>query len=183
MSSAVRSTMTVADFLAWEERQETRHEFVGGTIRAMTGGTLRHNQISLNVVVALRSRLRGGPCAPFGIDVKVRTPAGNIRYPDALVDCGKRDPTAQEAAEPRVVFEVLSPSTEWFDQTQKLEDYQSIASVTHVVFLAQDRKLARIWTRGATGWAMAELAGDDAAVELTALQITLPFAELYEGAE
>ena len=104
-----RRTMTVADFLAWEERQEPRQEFDGFEPVAMTGGTAGHSAIQRNFYVALGTRLRGKACQPYTSDLKIAA-AGSIRYPDAFVVCSS---AASEAvvSDPVVVFEVLSPST------------------------------------------------------------------------
>ena len=40
MNGALRKSMTVAQFLAWEERQELRYEFDGFQPVAMTGGAV-----------------------------------------------------------------------------------------------------------------------------------------------
>ena len=48
-------------FLAWEERQELKHEFDGFQPEAMTGGTAAHETIKVNLITALRNRLRGKP--------------------------------------------------------------------------------------------------------------------------
>ena len=72
---------TLEEFLAWERDQPQRHERVSGVIRLMTGGTINHNRIALNVAEALRQRLRDGNCEAFVNDVKVVTPAGDVMYP------------------------------------------------------------------------------------------------------
>jgi Uma2 family endonuclease len=181
MNAPFRARMSTEDFLQWEARQERRHELVDGVIRLMAGASAAHNRISRNVMVALVTRLRGKPCEPFGNDLKVRIPAGNIRYPDALVDCGKPQNKDIFAAEPRVVIEVLSPSTEWFDQTKKLEDYQSVPSIRQIAFLAQDRPFARLWTRQGEGWASVELDGLDTSLAFASIEIDLPLTDVYDG--
>jgi Uma2 family endonuclease len=60
--------ISIEDYLAGEELAETKHEFLGGTVHAMVGGTNDHAAVAANAVVALGSRLRGKPCRPFGSD-------------------------------------------------------------------------------------------------------------------
>jgi hypothetical protein len=86
MNSALPSPMTLAEFLAWEERQELRYEFDGIRPVAMVGGTVAHSVIQANLIAALRIRLRGSPCRPSGSDPEIEV-AGRIRYPDAFVVC------------------------------------------------------------------------------------------------
>lgn len=183
MNAPARLRMTLDQYLDWESRQERKHELVDGVVRLMTGGTAAHNRVSRNVSFALQARLRGGPCEPFGSDMKVRIPNGNVRYPDVTVDCGKPKPLDLWAAEPRVIIAVLSPSTEWFDQTQKLAEYQSIPSVAHVAFLSQNRMFGRVWTRAGEGWDSVDFDGADAAMAFPAVDVALPLSEIYDGVE
>jgi Uma2 family endonuclease len=86
--------MSLEAFLAWEERQELRHEFDGFQPIAMTGGTSEHLAIQRNLIVALGTRLRGKPCQAHGSKLKIAV-AGSIRYPDAFVVCSPY-PAAQQ---------------------------------------------------------------------------------------
>ncbi len=183
MNAPVRLAMSFDRYIEWEKAQERKHELVDGAITLMAGGTASHNAISVNVIVALSIRLKGGPCKPFGSDMKVRIPAGNVRYPDVTVDCGKPKPGDLWAAEPRVIIEVLSPSTEWFDQTQKLEEYQSIPTIQHVAFLSQNRAFGRVWTRAGTDWTSVDAIGTEATLAFPAIETEAPLSEVYDGVE
>ena len=97
--------MSLPQFLAWEERQELRHEFDGFQPVAMTGGTAAHDAIQMNLHAALVSRLRGRPCRPHGSDLKVEV-VGRVRYPDAFVVCTPVAPRQTVVTDPAVVFEV-----------------------------------------------------------------------------
>ena len=172
--------MTSEDFLAWEIRQEERYEFVDGRIVAMSGANLGHQQIAGNALLALRSRLRGGPCRALH-DLKIRIPGGSWRYADVGVDCGPPDPKALFAGEPRLTLEVESPSTTFLEEADRLEDYQSVPSIAHVLILAQNKPRARLYTRAGAGWTHADVIGLEHSVPLSALGIELPMAELFEG--
>lgn len=173
--------MTTAEFLAWEARQPGRHEFVRGRIVAMVGGTRRHNAIGARVLAFLLSRLRGRSCQPYGADMKILIPSGNSRYADVVVDCGPMKDEDIAAAEPTVVVEVLSNSTSYADQTEKLDDYQSIPSMRHIVHLSQDRVAGEVWTRVGGEWKRTSLQGRDAEADLAAIGVTLPLSVAYEG--
>ena len=101
--------MTVAEFLAWEETQELRWEFDGFAPVAMTGGTVAHDVIQANLVIALGNRLRGTPCRVHGSSLKIEV-AGRIRYPDAFVACTPLSALDTVRRDPVVMFEVLSPA-------------------------------------------------------------------------
>jgi Uma2 family endonuclease len=173
-------------YLAWEARQPVRHELVDGQPRAMGGGTAEHDTIANNLRAELRARLRGGPCRPQGPDLKVRAGA-NARYPDALIDCGPRVPGATHAMDPVAVFEVLSRSTGWIDQSLKLRDYDAMPGIRHYVLINQDEPRALVYQRDASGrlgiGSAVLLEGMEAVIEIPALDLAIPFAALYEGLE
>jgi Uma2 family endonuclease len=87
------------------------------------------------------------------------------------------------ASEPSVVVEVLSKCTAWEDITRKLDDYQSIPSMRHILHLSQDRAEGELWTRDADGWRRAPLRSLDAMAELSAIGVSLPLTAAYEGVE
>jgi Uma2 family endonuclease len=146
--------MSLPDFLAWEEAQPLRHERVGGQVWAMTGGTLGHNTVALNVAYALRQRLADTPCSVFAMDVWVVTPRGDVMYPDVVVVCGEHRPTDKEVSGPVLVVEVLSPSTAEGEDSFKRWAYGTIPSLKHYILIAQDRGLLsrRYRRREPGGW-------------------------------
>ena len=89
--------MTVEAYLAWEPGQEIRHEFVNGEVFAMTGGTLPHNDIAINLLTALRPSVRTQGCRINIADAKVNITKSIYRYPDLVVSCDDRDRTALNA--------------------------------------------------------------------------------------
>ena len=181
MADTVRRRWTLAEFLAWENEQETRHEFVGGQIRAMVGASRGHNKIARNVLAYLYARLGNGKCQPYGSDMKIIIPAGNVRYSDVMIDCGPEKPDDIAATAPTVAIEVLSKSTAYVDQTQKLADYQSIPSMQHVLHLVQERAEGELWTRTGESWRRTSLVGLDAEVDLAAIGVAFTLAIAYEG--
>ncbi|MEE2953364.1 MAG: Uma2 family endonuclease [Pseudomonadota bacterium] len=184
MSGTAAKRWTLQEFLDWEERQEHRHEFVDGDIRMMTGGTKGHAAIAGNIFASLHGKLRGSPCRPYGSDLRVLIPTtGSARYPDVTVDCGVHDPDAYDAAKPVVVFEVLSKSTAWYDQTRKLRDYEACPDILHYVCVSQSEVRVSVWLRDGDGRLVAQ---DDitdltATLDLPAIGVDLALADIYEG--
>lgn len=180
MNTPARLVMRPEDFLTWEDRQERKYELVDGVARLMAGGSYAHVLISQNIAFALRSKLGAGPCRAFQ-ERRVTIPRGHFRYPDVVVDCGRNAMGDLVAAEPRIVFEVESPSNRFLEAAARLEDFQSIPSVSAVVVLSQDAPHARLYAREGDGWAVTDVRGLEAALPLEALQLELPLAELYAG--
>lgn len=185
MSNARQETRwTWETYLAWESSQPMKHELVDGKVYAMAGGTAEHDAIANNLRAELSIRLRGTPCRLQGPDLKVQAGASG-RYPDALIDCGPRAPGALSAQEPVAVFEVLSKSTAWIDQSLKLRDYDATPSIRTYVLISQDEPRALLYRRDSDGRLGIQsamlLEGMDASLDLPEFELTIPFAAIYEG--
>jgi Uma2 family endonuclease len=174
----------VEEFLAWEEGQPERYELVGGVIRLMAGGSANHDLIAVNVARALGNRLTGTPCRVHGSNLKVRSSAGSVMYPDAFVRCGPHRGDVTSVDDPVLVVEVLSPSTEQHDLTRKRWAYQTIAGLQTVLFIDPDRSVVELVTREADDtWRSRVVEGIDASLALGSLRIELPLEEIYAGAD
>jgi Uma2 family endonuclease len=180
MTIALRKSMSLAEFLEWEERQPIRHEFDGVAPEAMAGGTAGHAAIQANLTAALRTRLRGKPCQFFGSDLKIQVAGDHIRYPDGIVVCAPLDRTATVAHHPVVIFEVLSPSTASTDRIVKAREYQATPSVQRYVMLEQDRVGATVYARTADSWTF-DILPEGAVLAMPEIGVDVPLAELYEG--
>lgn len=171
--------MTLAEFLAWEERQALRYEFDGIAPVAMTGGTVAHDEITANIRAALKTRLASGRCRALGPNVKILA-AGRTRYPDALVTCAPIDFTATIAEEPVAVFEVISTETAHTDRIERLREYQATDSIQHYVMVEQTEIGAMALARKGEEWVVTALTAADT-LRLAALGIDIPLAEFYAG--
>ena len=192
--SAAPKLMDSDEFLKWCLTQETKWELVDGVpvpkdlidpATGMTGTTIKHDRVTTNIIIALGSRLRGKPCAVRTQDIAVRTRnLRKIRRPDVLVDCGRPKPEDMDAAEPTVVFEVLSPTTRQTDLLRKAEEYKGVGTLKHIVMVEPDVAFVLHYARGVDGsWLEIPLEGLEAVIELGAIGETLPLSEVYEGVE
>jgi Uma2 family endonuclease len=178
MNIALRRTMTLGEFLAWEDRQELRYEFDGFAPKAMTGGTRAHSSIQSNLLAALIVRVRGKRCQAHGSHLKIEV-AGRIRYPDAFVVCSLGSNESQVVTDPVVVFEILSPSTSHEDLVEKNAEYRATKSIRRYVVLEQGRIGALAFVRKDDDWVSEILDGKDAVLSLPEIGIEIPMAELY----
>ncbi len=179
MNVALRRPMSLAEFLDWEARQPTKYEFDGFQPVAMVGVTNAHSIIQNNLAVALGTRLRGTPCRAHGSDFKISM-AGRIRYPDAMVLCAPMAANATVAADPVVLFEILSESSSHTDLVLKNREYRETSSVQHYVVLEQTQAGAIVFSRKGEDWTSEVLNGNDAVLRLSAIGIALALAELYD---
>ncbi len=177
-----------ADYLAFERQSDERHEYDNGRILAMAGESLSHSRINVNVMREVSSFLKGKRCEALSPNMKVAvTKAGKYFYPDLSVVCDAplfHDDERDVLLNPSVVIEVLSPSTEKRDLSDKQLYYLQIPSLTDYVIIAQDRPLVRHYTRHNDGrWLFAVI--DDLTQSLTikSLGCTLSLADIYDRIE
>ena len=184
MAERAAERMTAAAFLAFTAGREERWDLVDGVPQMMAGAKRQHDRIVVNTLGLLAAQLRGRSCEPFTADTFIRIPSGNYRMPDAGVDCGQAAAEDRAAKEPRLVVEVLSPSTRDFDMFGKLDEYKSVETLWHIVLIDPDMPQATAWSRdGAGDWSHRIVLGLEAEIRLAALDLVLPLAELYARIE
>jgi Uma2 family endonuclease len=173
---------TYAEYLALETSSNVKHEFLGGQIYAMAGGTPEHAALAAAVIGLLFPQLRGGGCRAYDSDLRVRTRSGLATYPDVTVVCGptERDETDPQAVtNPALIIEVLSRSTEEYDAGDKFEHYKTLPSLRQYVLVSHRETSLEVWTLGDEGkWQHATVR------EIANLSIgaRLDVRELYESA-
>lgn len=174
--------MTPEEFYRWPGEEGARYELVDGfPVKAMTGASRRHDRIVVNALTSLRMKLRGSRCRPSTDDIAVATMNGNIRRPDVSVDCGDLPDTSYEATSPRLVIEVLSPSTRQTNLVRKLEEYKALPSLAYILLVEPDLPRVLLWWRAAGNlWELAQFDGLDGVIDLPEIGVELGMAELYE---
>jgi Uma2 family endonuclease len=184
---AAKSSMTDAEFLAWEAVQMERHEFVNGEIFAMSGAEDRHVTVTGNLYIALRQHLAGTPCRTLMVDMKLHVAAANSYfYPDVMVTCSTADLASPLVkAEPILLAEVLSPSTAAYDRGEKFAHYRRIPSLQEFMLVDVDTRRTDIYRKGADGmWVLHPFdAGQTVHLASVNLDITAQalFAEVEPG--
>lgn len=183
MAEPLEPAWTVDEFFAWAERQQDRYELVNGRpLRMMAGAKNVHDDIVVNVLAELRAQLRGSGCRPFTGDGAIETYPGQIRRLDVGVDCGRRDPDGYKAAAPRLVMEVLSPTTRDFDSIGKLEEYKRVVGLDYILFVEPNEPLVSLWSRGEEGWWLeTRIESLEATVDLAKLGASLDMRAVYDG--
>jgi Uma2 family endonuclease len=182
------SVFTSEQYLDLERHSEIRHEFLDGTVYAMSGASRAHSAISFNLAGCLQPQLRNTSCKGFSSDMKVRTGDASLyAYPDLSVVCGEpilHDDHGDVLLNPVVIFEVLSRSTEAYDRGEKFERYKSIETLTDYVLVSQDRARIEHFSRQPGGsWELVEVSGLDASLDIASVNCRLPLAEVYDRIE
>jgi Uma2 family endonuclease len=150
MREPVLPQLNADEYLHWEARQPEKFELHHGFVMAFAGGTLDHDRIGLNLRIAF-DRLFPEPCRSFGADVKVRVSASTFYYADAGIVCGDVELQASIVNAPRVVAEVLSPSTHAYDLVEKRAAYRGLSSLEFYVIVHTTIRRIEVDARGADG--------------------------------
>src|SRR5262245_49717233 len=178
--------LSVEEYLAGELVSPIKHEFLGGVVHAMAGGTNAHNTIKLNTLATLKTRLRGNRCRPFDSDTKIRVRLSTqtrFYYPDGSVVCRSNAPDEAYQDDPAVLFEVLSHSTRRIDGGEKMDAYLTIPSLSVYILIEQDMAAATVYRRTSNGFVREVYQGLDAVIQLAEIEAELPLADVYEGVE
>ena len=175
--------MTAQEYLAWEAKQEFRHEYVDGDILAMTGGSIPHNIIALNFYRALFPHLRQRGCQANVSDVKVQArPNSRYFYPALIVTCNSDDLKSRDFIQhPTIIIEVLSPSTAVYERTKKLKYYRQIPSLQQYILVDSEEIAVEVYQRGeGKMWLYYEYEAGEA-IALPSIEFECPIEVLYEG--
>ena len=175
--------MTAEEYLEWEAKQELRHEYIDGEILAMTGGTIPHTKIYLNLYRALYPHLSQRGCEAYVSDVKVQA-SKNSRYfyPDLVVTCHPDDLKARDFIEhPTVIVEVLSPSTAYYDNTKKLKYYRQIPSLQEYVLIDSESISVEVYRRGEGKMWLYYASYQGEVIALESIEFECQIEVLYEG--
>ena len=142
--------MTAEEYLAWESKQEIRHEFCDGKTYAMAGGTKNHDELAFNLRRILIDKVEEDACSMSGSDVKVMVQEGrSFRYPDLSVSCDSRDVENDTFYKfPKLIVEVLSESTETTDRNKKFQEYIQIPTLEEYVLISTDQMQVECFRRG-----------------------------------
>ena len=185
MSSLPHSVVTPEEYLEAERKAALRSEYADGQVFAMSGASRKHNRIAFNIAHVLGEQFRGGSCQVFGLDLKVRVkPRGPYYYPDLAVVCG--EPQFQDVSEdvllnPKVIIEILSPSTESYDRGGKFQEYRQLESLGEYLLVAQDHVQVDHFVRKPDGhWDFSSTGTLDAVVELPTIGARLKASDIYD---
>jgi Uma2 family endonuclease len=142
--------MSIEEYLAWELDQDIRYEYINGEVFAMTGGTIPHNDIALNLYRPLYSHLRPRGCRVNVSDVKVQvTLKSPYFYPDLIVSCHPDDLNARKFIQnPKLIVEVLSPGTSGKDRGEKFRYYLTIPSLQEYILIDSEKISVERYCRG-----------------------------------
>lgn len=177
--------MTVEEYLEWEAQQEMRHEYVNGEVFARMENTIPHNDIALNCYTVLYPHLRSRGCRINVLDVKLQISSQSCYYyPDVTVSCDPQDLNSRKFIQnPKLIAEVLSPSTSGKDRDEKFAAYLKITSLQEYILIDSEKVSVERYCRGeGRMWLYYPYAAGDI-ITLSSVEFELPIELLYEGVQ
>ena len=177
--------LSVNEYLAADRVAEIMSEYHDGEVFPIENATWVHGRLSVRLGLCIEGRLKGTQCQTAASSVRVRVSPTKYVYPDILVVCGApafTDETADTITNPRVVVEILSPTTLDYDYGTKFFLYRDLPSFEEYVLVSQVAYQVEVYRRTPEGsWLLSRYEGPEASFPISALNITLPLAEIYAG--
>lgn len=184
MSTPIAQTyLTPIEYINWERKAVTKHEYLDGEIVAMSGASNAHNIITMNTSYQLYDQLLDRDCFVYASDMRVRAqPPVSYFYPDIAVVCGEprfEDDVFDTLLNPTLIIEVLSPSTAAYDRREKFTRYQQIALLKEYILISQSRMHVEHHLRQESHWRATEFQRLDDVVPVTSIECELLLRHIY----
>ena len=178
---------TPQEYMTLEKKSDFKSEYISGHILAMAGGSLEHNNVKADLLIALGTSLRigGYACDVHDSDQKVNVgDYGPYFYPDLSIVCGETRVDKDDCLlNPIAIFEVLSPSTSNFDRGEKFYHYRRIETLREYVLVHLSDPLIEHYSRSSAEedslWTLREIHKIEAVLTLAQPALTIPFSEIY----
>jgi len=185
MSSQPQGKYTLEEYFTLELASGEKYEFWNGEVFCMSGASLAHNQITMNIGTEASVQLRAHGCQVLPADMRVKVPTyPPYHYPDLTALCGQ--PEIEQLGEldmlvnPALIIEVLSKSTEGFDRGDKFTYYKSIASFSEYLLVAQHRPHVSQFVRQENGvWTFMEFNDLTEQVRCASVPCVISLSEIY----
>jgi Uma2 family endonuclease len=175
--------MTFEEYLEFEERAESKHEFVDGFVFAMAGTSNNHNLLTTNLVAQLRPMARNLSCRVYANDMKLQVSEGDFYYPDVFVVCDPDNLTSNIKSNACFIIEILSNSTAEVDRGEKWQNYRKLSSLQTYILISQQRKFIEVYGHMTDGSWRYEVLEDEGKLELLCINASLTLDEIYEDVD
>jgi Uma2 family endonuclease len=174
------------EYLEMERASDEKHEYFDGQVYAMSGASLRHNRISMNLAKTFGIFLEEKGCEMLASDMRVTSPSTNsYMYPDAVIVCGDikmEDDKFDTMTNPSIIFEILSPSTRSIDKGRKFFYYQEIPSLKEYIMIDSLKAFVQIARRTEQNtWKFDEVYVGDGSVFIQTINYHLSLSDIYKG--
>jgi len=180
-----KKKFTPEEYLEIEHASDIKHEYYKEEIFAMSGTGSRHNIIFSNIFGELAHKLKGNNCRPYGSDLRIHIPVNTLyTYPDISIICGDILGANDEnnALNPSVIIEILSPSTKTNDRGDKFKLYRDIPTLREYILIdSEDMSIEVFRVNKHNHWELEEYKKADEVLSILTLGLQIPVKEIYEG--
>ncbi len=187
MGAARSVTLTVEEYLAFDRAAEVKSEYHDGELFPLSAVALSHALISAQVIGLISRHLTKTPCRVAASFLRVRVSPTRFVIPDLLVFCGKAELTDEyqdTITNPKLIVEILSPSTADYDYGGKFCLYRRLPSFEEYVLISQDQPRIETFRKAPNNeWVLRTHEGLDKTVVLESIKAPLQLREVYEGIE
>jgi Uma2 family endonuclease len=185
MSAAPVAKLSVEEYLAIDRAAEVPSEYHNGEMFPVASVSWVHSTIDVNLTAWLKDQLAKTPCR-LGTGLRVRVSSSKFIVPDIIVVCGKpalTDEHHDTVTNPKVIIEILSPSTSDYDYGEKFSLYRRLPSFEEYLLVSQASARAEVFRRSDKDWVLSTYEGLDTIVPLESVSVSLPLAKVYEGVD
>jgi Uma2 family endonuclease len=177
-----QAIFTPEEYIAFEEQSDIKHEFDNGKLRPIPGTTDQHNNIALNCAFILRQNLKGKGCSTFMESVKLQVNPTRYTYPDVFVCCDERDTNDHYIKRyPVLIIEVLSPTTRFYDLTDKFIQYRNIDTLQYYIAIDTEKVFAQCFLRKENNdWEVGIYTDLNETIELPNLNMSILLTDAYQ---
>lgn len=188
MTAVPKKKYTLAEYFELDREAEGNFEYHNGEIIEMSGVSPNHARIEINLIVKLSLKANERGCEIFPANLRVKVPdLPTYRYPDLTVACGGAKFVEigglQCLENPMLIVEVLSDSTESYDQGEKFRLYKSIETFREYLLVSQDTPNVTLYQKhNEKFWLRSDYTLGET-LELTTLDLELSVDEIFQGVE
>ncbi len=186
ISSYHHAHFSPEEYLAIECISPIKHEYIAGQVVAMAGASKAHVIITGNLSSLLINHLRGTGCLAYATDMKVRLPEMNhFYYPDLAVTCDERDRRSDQdfILHPKLIIEVLSPTTEAFDRGDKFANYKTIPELEEYILIHQNQVLIEQFQRKSSNLWLPKIYRGKEVAEFMSIDCRMETSVLYQNVD
>ena len=174
--------MSVEDYLILNKNsKDIRYEYLDGEIQMLAGGSPDHSIIIANLTATIKGPLKGSQCRVYNSDVQLKLAEKRYVFPDITISCDERDRNQKETIHyPRVVVEVLSPTTEATDRGRKAAYYRACPTIQEYMMVDSEEVFIEVHRREEEKWTI-HVFEPGYTITLESLGIQFPIEDAYEG--
>jgi Uma2 family endonuclease len=181
-----KQKISIEEYLEMENASLEKHEYYKGEVFAMSGAKVAHNEICVNLIAALKNKLRGKKCRPYNSDQRIHIPSNTLfTYPDISIVCGEiitLNDDEYNAVNPTVIIEVLSKSTKNYDRGEKFRLYRDINTLKEYILVDSQSLHIEVFRLNENNhWELEEYNDANNYLEIKAIDESVLIAEIYEG--